>query len=281
MGENAGWTPTRIETGLSIVRRERARFRAEIDAFEAFAERITVLASELPDSLPAAAPAPGATPPLHRRECAPNGPRTGRVRRAYRQTVMDVDHFDAEYAESPARNLAAELDEDLAAVLLQDRPVSPLLCRALGTATERARHRRRAVVAMLTRERDELERRRDDLLDIEREREQCCPADWGPDPADLFTSYGRVDALEARCLDLVRRRQRFLRHRLPDVIEDELMEEWCGYLYSEPDWSHPVLADASEMLRRLSEMEEQLSRRIARNDDRHGPGPARPIVRDG
>lgn len=111
---------------------ERAEVAAERDAFAAFAERVEACPTPSPSSV-----ASGSVPRAvtTRSDDAPD--HAARLRRAYRETVMAVDHYDVVYDEPLVVNAAAELGPDAATVLDGGVPISSACKRTLHAAATR------------------------------------------------------------------------------------------------------------------------------------------------
>ncbi|OYR85725.1 hypothetical protein DJ84_01755, partial [Halorubrum ezzemoulense] len=116
--------------------RERRRVLDERDAFESFADRVADIdtISAATDSTPSGVPAgslrgmgaPGSSVSLRR------------VMAAYDDTVLSLPHYRAEYDETPAESLAAELGPDAVTALASDGGLSGAAQSALVDRSRRA-----------------------------------------------------------------------------------------------------------------------------------------------
>lgn len=210
-----------VSTAEQLVATEHEEVDSERQAFERFRDRVvgidTVSMSK--------SPTPGQRPGLVQSRSRS----VERVRSAFRETVMSVDHYDDVYGEPLDEHFAAELSSELAAGLQQDAhsQFTDLYKRTLVAAVRSAIDRRETFCDSLESERTSLEASRDaldaamDELDGTR-----VPAGVGGD----FT-----DTLD----DVARRRQEALAGRTSSPRTDG--HDLCVYLYGECDWTYPVL----------------------------------------
>lgn len=117
-----------IITAERIVSRERTEVTAERDAFASFADRVTSLD-----------PVPWRQEERLQRvlvNADPPNEKLERVRTAYRETVMSVDHYDTVYGEPMSEHVAAECGPDLAAGICAERTAAftPAYKTAIQTA---------------------------------------------------------------------------------------------------------------------------------------------------
>ena len=209
--------------------------RAEIEALEAFDDRLATIPVEPPPGADATRSPPGLSPGLDR---APS-PALGRVREAYRETVMAVPHYERVYGESLAENLAAEFGPGLSAVLDADAPGAFTAARrdALRSAVGSVAHGRRELAEALAAETDSLDAAAATTTDV--------AADLvGAGPHDPSVLAATLDALDA----LVAERQ----SHFTDV--GRLLapgQELCAYLYADRGWTFPVLHVCATLRERI------------------------------
>lgn len=223
---------------------ERTRTRAEANAFERFARRVADV-----DVAPTQAHHAGiGSVPLTRsgdaRSRAGADGNLQAVREAYRETVMDVPHYEEEYGESMQTNMAAEFDPDLAAAVCEGSGFTPQLQQTLIEHSKRARDRRETFLEALETESEALTEARDELTDIDDElarmNEQPLSARSFDELADAWERLGR---LHDRCQRLIEGRQATLRKR--EVVGQRSLSpgELCPYVYQTQPVTHPILAE--------------------------------------
>lgn len=215
---------------------ERTRTRAEANAFERFARRVADV-----DVAPTQAHHAGiGAVPLTQ-----SGDGNLRaVRKAYRETVMDVPHYEEEYGESMQTNMAAEFDPDLAAAVCEGSGFTPQLQQTLIEHSKRARDRRETFLETLETESEALEEARDALTDIDDELGRMNERPLSTRSFDeLADDWERLGRLHDRCQRLVEERQATLRKR--EVVGQRSLSpgELCPYVYQTQPVTHPVLAE--------------------------------------
>ena len=158
-----------------------------------------------------------------------------RVRSAFRETVMDVDHYDEVYGESLIEHAAAELSPDIAAGLRRDAHLqfTHLYKRTLLAAVESAIEQRETVCAILDNERDSLSRSRDGLRAVLDE------LDGTRVPGGTRAEF--TDALD----EIAGQRQETVTSRTGSPRTDG--HDLCAYLYAECSWTYPVLTAVTRL----------------------------------
>jgi len=216
-----------LSASMSVLTRERTELTAEIEAFEAFADRLVEIE-------------PTATTALSNRSLVTAGGGTpadsmARVRTAYQETVMDVPHYDEMYAESLATNVAAEFGEELADGVRTNGSVSftrPYK-RSLLAATKRSIQSRREFVSTLDRERSSIEHVHTELGDIAAHLDTTIVAEWY---RDQF-----VDRLDR----IARERQHTIRALQSKSIHGG--HTFHEYLYRDESWTYPALTAVTRL----------------------------------
>jgi hypothetical protein len=237
-----------LGTALDRVAAERREVDAERDAFAAFAARVD---ARSPRSRPTVTTAPDPRASVRTAGIATDAAATptARLRAAYRETVMSVDHYDAVYDESLAVNVANELGADIATALCEDAPFTPTFKRTLYETATTARAERERFVEVLDRERRSLADARSDLEDVvtamRRHDESRNRSD---DSADAPPSLAE---LACRCERVGRERQRVVQRQLRFArVGDDLYD----YLYGDRSWTYPVLSVVATLGEDLSAM---------------------------
>lgn len=249
-----GFALTYLPDARDRVAVERARTRAERDAFEAFAERV----ERLDASRPTAAAATTADRTLVRGDDAAS---TDDVRTAYRETVMAVDHYAEEYDEPLPTNVEVEFGPDVAAAVTEDQPLSPHVQHAVLEGSKQAMHERETHVEILDDEDGMLSDAEDTLDAVETETdEHAAFRETWPFPL-LADTYSRLDRLEARCRDLLAHRQEALVGEPFGPNTDPF--ELHAYLYADFPVRHPVLAEAVTVLEEVRSVRRDVLRALA------------------
>jgi hypothetical protein len=158
-----------------------------------------------------------------------------RIRSAFRETVMDVDHYDDVYGESLVEYAAAELSPDIAAGLRRDVHLqfTHLYKRTLLAAVETAIEQRETVCTTLASERKSLARNRDRL------RALLDELDGTRVPAGTRAEF--TDALD----EIASQRQEAVASRTGSPRTDG--HDLCAYLYAECAWTYPVLTAVTRL----------------------------------
>ncbi|MFD1632840.1 DUF7260 family protein (plasmid) [Haloplanus ruber] len=215
-----------LDTAMDVVHDERSEVTAERDAFAALADRIAACPAQSPPTAPrhdTGATVTGVG--VSSVGSASDGDPSERLRRAYRETVMSVDHYDAVYGESLFENAATELGADLATALRGGVPFSPAFKSKLHETVMDARAERKWFLERLRTETASLTDARETLGDI-----------VDTIPRNGSTPSQTVDELWRRCDDVGRERQDVLRTQFRSA-PDGLYE----HLYRDQSWTYPVL----------------------------------------
>jgi hypothetical protein len=230
-----------IETAMDHVVDERAEVAAERDAFATFAERVEACPTRSPSSV-----GPGSMPPAIaiRSDDAPD--HAACLRRAYRETVMAVDHYD----EPLVVNAAAELGPDIATALDGGVPIPSAFKRTLHDAVTDARTEREQFDAILQREHESLANARADLDDVVTalSRHGTSSPD-APHPTDGGSPPTPVTELVHRCERVCEDRQAVIQRQLTLRRVDGTLYD---YLYEEQSWTYPVLSVVATLVDELS-----------------------------
>lgn len=247
-----------IAGARSLLDEERTRIADEAEAFASFARRVSevdVSTAPVTDGGPATATAIDAPPP-------DDGVET--VRDAYRDTVMAVPHYEAEYDESLATNMRLEFGADVANAVDRGETLTPQL---KGTLIERSRTAQRQRVALL----EQLDSEREALEEAESTLRHC------------RRSADRIEeaSLEDCTFDELRAERRLLEDRreaAEALLEDrqetiQTRERETGtrpdgpsfeqYLYEPIDATYPVLSEATSLVERIESARRHVERVLA------------------
>lgn len=208
-------------TAIRIAERERAEVTVERDAFLAFAdhlERIDVDAGRATSARDA---------PLV--DSARTADSRSAIRSAYRDTVLGVPHYEAEYDEPLLANVAAEFGVDLARYLdpKSTGQLTESVKIALQNATDRAVRKRREFEDVLDTEVESIRVGRRQVTELLDELDSVVIPEWYRE-----TFVASIDEIAAE-------RQVVLRNQ-PTVTSSEEYT-LCDYLYRDEPWTYPVL----------------------------------------
>ena len=259
-----------IRDAKATCRQERRRVVDERDAFEEFGDRVAALSPTTTregSTEPATLAVPGLTAALP----VADGDRS-RVLAAYRDTVVSLPHYRAEYDETVGESLAAELGEDTAVSLASNETLSPGLQSTLVDRSRRAAAARGSLAAAIDVEVDRLERAGDRVASIDRRRERLVDHLTGLTGETALDAsidvWERLDALEAECDAVAGDRQtqlseppRQIRGSRPSPPVDVAFTKYLYEPSTGPD--HPVLAAIAAAADRLRRDRDRVATRIA------------------
>jgi len=216
-----------VSTAEAVVAAEFAEVDAERAAFEAFEDRVAGIDTVSMSRSTPASQRPGLV--QARPQCAE------RVRNAFRETVMSVDHYDALYGETLDEHFAAELSPDLLAGLQEGAgsQFTDLYKRTLLGAIETAIDQRETFCDILDNERDSLET---SAAAIETLVDDLDGTRVRPQNRAEF-----ADALD----EIARQRQETFAGRTSSPRTDG--HDLCDYLYGNCEWTYPVLTAVTRL----------------------------------
>lgn len=235
---------SRITDALAAIEEEQQRTTAERDAFTQFARQIA--------KLEATEPAKAASP-VESVVVADQADTQDlcTVREAYRETVMDVDHYEEEYDEPLAEHMSGEFSAELALTLVSGETLSPQLRQALVQASNRARDERASFVRTLDQEQNALEDAKDTLMEVASDADELAHTRFHQRSIDeLIRMYIRSMDLEERCKQILTERQEQLEERgLPG---GKKLQE---YLHASHEWTYPVLLAGVNSITQIRKIE--------------------------
>jgi hypothetical protein len=239
---------------------EYERTEAEADAFAAFRDRVTTLdVSQLrPDG------GIQITAPLQVRQQFSHPSRCEQVCQAYRETILSMPHYTAEYDESLRDHMAAEFGRDLVVNVFEGSQLTPQLQQALVDASQQAHDQREELRATLDAEAEALDTAQTTLREIGttlQNRNAQPLSDFSF--AELRNTYELLEEAEDRCQQVACERQHALH-----------ADEWAcpgtavapgvqPYLYRELAITYPILADVAECCRLLRRARTRVIRTLA------------------
>ncbi|QZX98416.1 DUF7260 family protein [Halobaculum rubrum] len=250
----AGTVLTRLDGAREALAREATRTRAERDAFERFRRRVANL-----ESSERAAPTPtgGGTNVLTVPSggTAVDGGGLADARRAYRETVMATTHYEEEYDETLATNVAEEFSAPVASALAEEGgTLTPSLRTTLASGARRASEERTDLLSKLEAERSSIEAAESTLAPAVDASESVADRELSRAAyTDLIAEYERLEWYEGRVESLLSDRQT----RIHDEEGDR--SNWFDYLYSSLSSPYPVLSAGASTLSSIDDAKSALA----------------------
>lgn len=261
-----------IPDARAVLRREHERAADERDAFARFARRVADLEAGPAQGNPSQGTGTNGGPGLAVGTLALSGPadpppddRVAQARRAYRDTVMSVSHYEEEYGESLEENVSAEFGESVAIALEGAETFTPGLRRTLVDGAETARDRRNSLVRAIEKEEVALRSAASTLSDVESDVEAV---EGGSTLSlsfeQLMDRWGRLYDLEQECETVVEERQETLRsgYGVPLRLDGPITLQ--EYLYESLPVTHPILAEATRLIESVREVQDATSVALSR-----------------
>lgn len=246
----AGVVLGRLAEAREAVAAEYARATAEREAFDAFTRRVDALdvSRSRPDGgMPRPSRVTGDRPPDELRP----------VRKAYRETVMNVSHHDTEFGETMAEGMSAEFSPEVAAAVANGGRLTPAIHAALVTGGRQARAQRDRILAHLENERDAIDRADETLRPAVETVRTVGERVADATPPALVADADRLDYHERSVESLLRDRQRTIHEA------DHDHEAWYEYVYGPVGTPHPVLSAGTHTLDRLADARDDVARALS------------------
>jgi type II secretory pathway pseudopilin PulG len=255
-----------VYDGRSELEAERDRTRAEQRAFRQFARRVERMDAQSDGASglqTGTGGVRGTDPPAALVSKPPDGG-LDPVTNAYRETVMSVDHYEAEYGESLPTNVAAELSPEVAAALVGGGALTAQLKEALVEQSTQAAQRRDELLDAIEEEETALARAADRLEDLQETVDGLESAAFLPwSHAQLQDAFEDIQGVKEDIDELVQQRQDTV--RVCPISGGRMEgEEFREFLYDSLDVSHPVLADATTLHDRAESVEHDIVRSLLR-----------------
>jgi hypothetical protein len=264
-----------IPDARAVLRDERERAGDERDAFARFARRVTDIdatagqgyaagGNGANQGVPGSGPGPG-TLALAGGGGKPPDDHVAQARRAYRETVMSVPHYEEEYGESLAENVSAEFGESVAIALEGADAFTPGLRQTLLDGAETARDRRNSLVRAIEKEEATLREAAKSLSDVESDVESI---EGGSTLSlsfeQLMDRWGHLYDLEQECEAILEERQETLRsgYGVPLRLDGPISLQ--EYLYDSLPVTHPVLAETTRLLEVVRGVQDSTSVALSR-----------------
>ena len=232
---------------------ERRAVTAELDAFDAFVDRI--------EAVSAREPAPAGGVRGLDRGGEPSG--LAAVRDAYEETVMSVPHYDEDYGDTYRESVVAELGPEIGTALTEGERLQPYLKRVTVGKARSCRGDRERFLELLDVESESVAAVGSELRDLETELrgfDAGAPAAgaYGALEAEwrrLDVIEGEIDRLAAdRQRSIIRQRREFTIPSAPDVPT---------YLYHAFDADYPLLSLCVTLRERVTNHKSERERTFA------------------
>lgn len=243
---------TLLRKAAESIVEERKHVIRERNAFEAFAERVERLQPAVSSDGGKTGTVSGATAVrVVSGGAGSSDGGIGAVETAYEQTVMSMQHYEEEYGEPLAENMAQELGSDVATAVAAGEQLTPGLQRALVSEARRAAKRRETLLAQLEEEAKRIDEAYRAIEPIDRRLESV---ESDLDASDGFhegeSAWNRLTAIESDLEDEVERQQARLD---PSQHPAEEPHVFCSYLYGNGngDDKYPVLGALGRLLQRV------------------------------
>jgi len=208
-----------LSDAQSRVQQEHEEVEAEIRGFKQFKTRVTGIQT---------VPPPGTGPRTQSMGFLPARQKVEQLRRAYRETVMDVAHYDDVYGEVLDTHVAAELSAEVATGFHSDStPFTDVYKTRLLAAASEAIDQRKTFCETLEAERTSLTTCQDRLTDL-------------LDPlTGIRIPAWYTEEFEKELTEVAEIRQDRIQSR--DRSSGTDGSDLCAYLYDGREWTHPVL----------------------------------------
>ncbi|MFC6786425.1 DUF7260 family protein [Halobaculum halobium] len=239
----AGAVLSRLDGARESLAREATRTRAERDAFEQLRRRVANLEpSERTQPMPTGGgtnvltvPAEGATV---------DGGGLADARQAYRETVMATAHYDEEYNETLATNVAEEFSPPVASALVESGgTLTPSLRTTLTSSARHASEERAELLSKLETEWSSIDAAESTLEPAVDASKRVVDRDLSrASYTDIVAEYERLEWHEGRVESLLSDRQT----RIHDEEGDR--RHWFDYLYRSLASPYPVLSAGARTL---------------------------------
>ncbi|KPN31207.1 hypothetical protein SY89_01950 [Halolamina pelagica] len=245
---------TNVRAALEALRVEYEAITAEQDALKAFVSRVEQLS---PSGLKSTVEG-GGVGVVGATTGQAGG--MGEVRTAYRETVMDVPHYERDYGESFPVNIVNEFGDGVGGAVLANDALSPQVKRAVIASAQEGVTSRDRYLDTLDRERDRLEAAgnalddaatRCEAVDGQRLRRRSFE--------ELQQRYTRLETARDSLTATLDRRQEQIQAGVAFGWQRRDSESVYRYLYQDIDATYPVLADGTRLLERMDAVEHRLT----------------------
>ncbi|GAB7093609.1 hypothetical protein JCM30237_07610 [Halolamina litorea] len=242
-----------VRAAVSALEEEIATVVTEHDALSAFTTRV----EKLPTAGPTTTVGAGGVGVVG---AGSHSAGMAKLKEAYRDTVMAVDHYERDYNEPFADNFANEFGEGVAGAVLANERLSPQVKRAVLASAAESRTQRQQYRETLERERERL-RSAGDALDRAATRSAELDGDrLRRRPfTELRDRYERLESERCALQSALETRQQELHEGVTFGWQRRDAESVYRYLYRDIDATYPVLADGARVLDRFDDVEHRLT----------------------
>lgn len=238
VGLLASSTAVHLSRARSLLDDEYTRVKSERVAFEEFATQVRQVESTA-NVQPRA---------MHNGLGTADHDHSEPVKRAYKETVMAVSHYEEDYDETLGVNMSRELGDETRR-MLEESDITPILKRQLVTRARAAAQSRAAFLSTLEKEREALSEAADfygTVVDAVDSLETLSLSRQSV--SELASVWQRLRELEANCESRLERRQRQL-HRTKIEHDSRGTDLLPEYLYAPLEVSYPVLHEVLELVK--------------------------------
>ena len=267
------FVPTHVRSAIAVVETDHERTTTERDAFASFLHRISDLDVSSADLQPNRAQQVSAQTLITPETARHPESQLVRVRSAYRDTIMNVAHYDEDYGDSLPESLAEEFSPEIATAVLTSDQLTPPLRSRLIDATHHAREGRHALLQGLENERTALNTADENLTPLSADLNDILSAEsfhtWSDE--DLATERDCLHAHQQECDQLAADRQATLQEqRIPST--HHIDHEFTQYLYESLPVTYPVLTDIASLAETLQNTQQGVKRALnERNSETRNP----------
>lgn len=253
-GFSAGllFTPGHVRDAAAAIKQECAAVATERRALARFADRL--------EEVPTSHPGQSVQGSVLTASSTVTGGGMAAVEEAYRETVMAVDHYEADYGEPFGEHLASEFGEEVAGAVVTNDRLSPQVKSALLTGAREGCQKRTQYIEALNTERERIAEA-GELF--ENAAEQCDAVDGDRLRRRPFEELQERHERLARQREAVADRLTARQEQLHDGIafgwHRHDAESLNRYLYDGLDVTYPVLADGTALLERMKDVESRLT----------------------
>jgi hypothetical protein len=245
---------TRLAAAIEELWRERRRTADELEALQAFEDRVRTMTPE-EQSFNERQPV-GVTAAAAR-------PATGlkKVRDAYESTVMSVPHYLEEYDDSYVESLIGEFSPEIASALTGGTEFNSRCKRALLSAVSNAQTARESLLEAIDRERESVHESKADLERLREEYEEFRSLQFNEKQFGTLDAYrARLNVVTQQCEELSERRQAAIFdqrriQRLPADVPDVTV-----YFYQSLDVDYPVMSLVAELVDTIADLKNRVER---------------------
>ncbi len=231
-----------IETALEIAQEERRRTTNERDAFNQFATKVNSID---PSSINTN------TNKIVSLRSKSQHATTCEIQQAYRESIMNIPHYEEEYNETMAINLEAEFGPNIAEAIINDGPVTPQLQHVVAISATRAEEKRTEFINTLNKEIDILNRERQTLSEIQDMYASFLNRQLNTYSLDeLHKKYDQVEQKQSMCSKILQDRQT-QRQAGHASLQTKSVSDLQSYLYQDMKVTYPILSDTLQLYKEL------------------------------